>query len=219
MAELGGKKIILAGLKGEKGDGLEIKKYYDDVETMQADYSNADIAVGDSVAIKNTLDLYVKGETQFEYVGTIKGEKGDSGTESIQYGYLGSAGDGFIYPSNLNGGQITDRSAYGYIAYMQGSCMFCYKDNPDVMYVCSQMTPNTQFREYEQIQIEMLSTQKIDATSMQITQETNAFVVFLQAREGGSGEFLYPFAQNLLTGEKGEIDTLQAMLLIKEKQV
>ena len=70
---------MLALLKGDKGDGLKIKKYYDSVEAMQADYSNSDIAVGDSVAIKDTLALYVKGTSQFDYVGTLKGEKGADG--------------------------------------------------------------------------------------------------------------------------------------------
>lgn len=72
---------IVSLLKGDKGDGLEIKKYYDSVEDMNADYSNADIAVGDTVAIKNTLALYEKGATAFESVGSLKGEKGADGTD------------------------------------------------------------------------------------------------------------------------------------------
>lgn len=70
---------MLALLKGDKGDGLQIKRYYDSVEAMQADYSNSDIAVGDSVAIKNTLAMYVKGSAQFDYVGTLKGADGKDG--------------------------------------------------------------------------------------------------------------------------------------------
>ena len=72
---------LIKGEKGDTGKGLEIKKYYDSVEAMNADYSNADIAVGDSVAIKNTLDLYVKGNSSFEKVGTLKGEKGADGQD------------------------------------------------------------------------------------------------------------------------------------------
>lgn len=71
---------IVPLLKGDKGDGLEIKKYYDNVEAMNADYSNADIAVGDTVAIKNTLALYEKGATAFESVGSLKGDNGADGT-------------------------------------------------------------------------------------------------------------------------------------------
>ena len=57
-----------------KGDGLEIKKWYDSTEAMNADYSNPDIAIGDAVAISGTLDLYVKGASAFESTGTLKGD-------------------------------------------------------------------------------------------------------------------------------------------------
>ena len=70
---------ILALLKGDKGDGLEIKKWYASTSEMNADYSNPDIAVGDVVAIDDTIDLYVKGATAFESKGSLKGEKGDKG--------------------------------------------------------------------------------------------------------------------------------------------
>ena len=72
------------GIQGEKGDGLEIKKYYADTDEMNADFSNADIAVGDSVAIKGSLDLYVKGSTAFEYKGNLKGPSGNDGAQGIQ---------------------------------------------------------------------------------------------------------------------------------------
>lgn len=38
---------LLKGDKGEKGDGLEIKKWYASTEEMNADYSNPEIAEGD----------------------------------------------------------------------------------------------------------------------------------------------------------------------------
>lgn len=72
------------GIQGEKGDGLEIKKYYADTDEMNADFSNADIAVGDSVAIEGSLDLYVKGSTAFEYKGNLKGPSGNDGAQGIQ---------------------------------------------------------------------------------------------------------------------------------------
>lgn len=72
------------GIQGEKGDGLEIKKYYADTDEMNADFSNADIAVGDSVAIVGSLDLYVKGSTAFEYKGNLKGPSGNDGAQGIQ---------------------------------------------------------------------------------------------------------------------------------------
>lgn len=88
----------IPGPKGENGDGLEIKKWYGSVEDMNADYSNADIAVGDSVAIDNTLDLYVKGAAAFEYKGTLKGEQG-------------APGDGV--PSGGTAGQFLQKTADG----------------------------------------------------------------------------------------------------------
>lgn len=66
----------IQGPKGEKGDGLEIKKWYDSVEAMNADYSSADVAVGDIVGIKTSLDLYVKGSTAFESIGSLKSDGG-----------------------------------------------------------------------------------------------------------------------------------------------
>lgn len=44
---------MLALLKGEKGDGLEIKKWYDSMPEMNVDYSNTDIAVNGSVTISD----------------------------------------------------------------------------------------------------------------------------------------------------------------------
>lgn len=65
--------------RGETGAGFEIKKYYENVEDMNADYSNPEIAIGDCVAIKYTLALYIKGSAQFEYVGALKGDTGAAG--------------------------------------------------------------------------------------------------------------------------------------------
>ena len=90
---------MLALLKGEKGDGLEIKKWYASTEAMNADYNNPDIAVGDSVAINGTLDLYVKGASAFESKGTLKGAKGDNGDDGATP-EIGDNGNWFINGSD-----------------------------------------------------------------------------------------------------------------------
>lgn len=77
---------IPKGDKGDTGDGLEIKKWYDSTSEMNSDYSNPNIAVGDTVAINNTLDIYVKGNTAFEYKGSLKGQTGDSGVDDVTAG-------------------------------------------------------------------------------------------------------------------------------------
>lgn len=60
------------GPEGPQGKGLNVVKWYDSVEDMNADYSSADVAVGDTVGIKTSLDIYVKGSTAFESLGTLK---------------------------------------------------------------------------------------------------------------------------------------------------
>lgn len=100
---------MLALLKGDKGDGLEIKKWYASTEEMNADYSNPDIAVGDCVAINNTLDLYVKGASAFESKGTLKGDKGDTGAAGQDGATpeIGENGNWFI------GGVDTEKPSQG----------------------------------------------------------------------------------------------------------
>lgn len=61
---------------GMQGEGLNVVKWYDSVEDMNADYSSADVAVGDIVGIKTSLDLYVKGSTAFESIGSLKSDSG-----------------------------------------------------------------------------------------------------------------------------------------------
>lgn len=61
---------------GMQGKGLNVVKWYDSVEDMNADYSSADVAVGDIVGIKTSLDLYVKGSTAFESIGSLKSDSG-----------------------------------------------------------------------------------------------------------------------------------------------
>lgn len=59
------------GQQGEKGNTGAVTKWYDSVEDMTADYSNQSVDVGDTVAIKNALDLFVKGAATFESVGSL----------------------------------------------------------------------------------------------------------------------------------------------------
>lgn len=61
---------------GMQGEGLNVVKWYDSVEDMNADYSSADVTVGDIVGIKTSLDLYVKGSTAFESIGSLKSDSG-----------------------------------------------------------------------------------------------------------------------------------------------
>ena len=95
-------KGSLKGEQGKDGTGLNIKKWYTDTDTMNADYSNPDIAVGDSVAIDNTLDLYVKGASAFEYKGTLKGAKGDVGADALVYSQLLDEYSVYLSISNFN---------------------------------------------------------------------------------------------------------------------
>ena len=62
-----------------KGDGLTVKKWYASVEEMNADFSNSELSIGDIVGIDNTLEIYMKGETEFISKGTIKGVPGTPG--------------------------------------------------------------------------------------------------------------------------------------------
>lgn len=80
---------------GMQGEGLNVVKWYDSVEDMNADYSSADVAVGDIVGIKTSLDLYVKGSTAFESIGSLKN---DSGT-AFNLLRLGSSNEYDLVPS------------------------------------------------------------------------------------------------------------------------
>ena len=62
-----------------RSQGVGIAKYYPSVEEMRSDFQNPDVLVGSTVAIETTLEMYYKNDTEFEYVGKIKGEKGDPG--------------------------------------------------------------------------------------------------------------------------------------------
>lgn len=92
--------VLPKGDKGDKGDqGLEgpqgpvgapfqIKKIYDSVEAMNADYSGSDVAIGEFVLIDtgNVEDpdnskLYVKGNTQYDFVTDLSGAQGIQGPQ------------------------------------------------------------------------------------------------------------------------------------------
>ena len=62
-----------------KGDGLAVKKWYASTEEMNADFNNAELSIGDIVGIDNTLEIYMKGETEFISKGSIKGASGTPG--------------------------------------------------------------------------------------------------------------------------------------------
>ena len=92
--------VLPKGDKGDKGDqGIEgpqgpvgapfqVKKIYDSVEAMNADYSGSDVAVGEFVLIDtgNVQDpdnskLYVKGTTQYDFVTDLSGAQGIQGPQ------------------------------------------------------------------------------------------------------------------------------------------
>lgn len=85
------------GERGETGKGFSIAKTYPSVAAMFADYNNPQIPVGSFVLI-NTSDvnnvenamMYVKGETEYNYLTDlsgaqgIRGERGERGLQGIQ---------------------------------------------------------------------------------------------------------------------------------------
>lgn len=92
--------VLPKGDKGDKGDqGLEgpqgpvgapfqVKKIYDSVEAMNADYSGSDVAVGEFVLIDtgdvqdpDNSKLYVKGDTQYDFVTDLSGAQGIQGPQ------------------------------------------------------------------------------------------------------------------------------------------
>lgn len=92
--------VLPKGDKGDKGDqGIEgpqgpvgapfqVKKIYDSVEAMNADYSGSDVAVGEFVLIDtgdvqdpDNSKLYVKGDTQYDFVTDLSGAQGIQGPQ------------------------------------------------------------------------------------------------------------------------------------------
>ena len=92
-----------------RGEPFQIKKVYDSIQAMEADYNNPDINVGDLVAIvsdpqdPDNATLYVKGDTQFEFFMDLSGAQGIQGPA----GPKGEKGDAFTYgdfsPAQLEG--------------------------------------------------------------------------------------------------------------------
>ena len=96
------------GEKGEKGDPFRVAKTYASVEEMNAGYASDGVPVGQFVMIttgdvndEDNAKLYVKGETEYEFVTDlsgaqgIKGDKGDKGDQGEQgpAGADGAKGD------------------------------------------------------------------------------------------------------------------------------
>ena len=92
--------VLPKGDKGDKGDqGIEgpqgpvgapfqVKKIYDSVEAMNADYSGSDVAIGEFVLIDtgdvqdpDNSKLYVKGPTQYDFVTDLSGAQGIQGPQ------------------------------------------------------------------------------------------------------------------------------------------
>lgn len=78
----------LQGPQGPVGAPFQVKKIYDSVEAMNADYSGSDVAIGEFVLIDtgNVEDpdnskLYVKGPTQYDFVTDLSGAQGIQGPQ------------------------------------------------------------------------------------------------------------------------------------------
>ena len=78
----------LQGPQGPVGAPFQVKKIYDSVEAMNADYSGSDVAVGEFVLIDtgdvqdpDNSKLYVKGPTQYDFVTDLSGAQGIQGPQ------------------------------------------------------------------------------------------------------------------------------------------
>lgn len=87
-----------AGPKGDKGDPFTVKKTYESVDAMNADFAGKDTAQGDFVMISTTdvndpdnAKLYVKGADAFTFVTDLSGSQGVKGDQG-EAGPAGPAG-------------------------------------------------------------------------------------------------------------------------------
>ena len=87
------------GEKGEKGDPFRVAKTYASVEEMNAGYASDGVPVGQFVMIttgnvndEDNAKLYVKGETEYEFVTDLSGAQGIKGDKGDQ-GEKGDKGD------------------------------------------------------------------------------------------------------------------------------
>ena len=78
----------LQGPQGPVGAPFQVKKIYDSVEAMNADYSGSDVAVGEFVLIDtgdvqdpDNSKLYVKGPAQYDFVTDLSGAQGIQGPQ------------------------------------------------------------------------------------------------------------------------------------------
>lgn len=84
--------VLRGNIRGAKGEGFEIKKTYDSVSAMNAGYATDGVPLYGFVLIdtgdvndEENAQLYVKGDTAYNYLTDlsgaqgIKGEKGDTG--------------------------------------------------------------------------------------------------------------------------------------------
>lgn len=112
MAELNGKQVILVGLKGDKGDGLQIDHWYPDKTAYEKDLLAGNIAAGELVSYPtdSVSRIYqISGSQSAGWLATIvgmlgqpgsKGDKGDKGDQgksayelAVENGYSGSEED------------------------------------------------------------------------------------------------------------------------------
>ena len=78
----------IQGTKGETGEGFSYKAVYISIEEMNTDYSNATIPVASYVTINtgnvenaDNGKVYIKGQTQYDFVLDMSGSQGVQGTK------------------------------------------------------------------------------------------------------------------------------------------
>lgn len=89
------------GIQGEPGAPLQIKKIYNSVDEMDADFSGTDVAVGEFVIIQSDTEdvdnakIFVKTETVYSFVVDMSGSQGIQGPQGPQgiQGVQGEKGD------------------------------------------------------------------------------------------------------------------------------
>lgn len=110
------------GPQGPKGDGFSISKVYASVADMNDGFATDGLEQGDFVIITSNVEdednakLYVKGETQYEYVTDMSGAtgiQGEQGVQGIQGISLRMKGEWAAETAYVNNTSYIDLVTYG----------------------------------------------------------------------------------------------------------
>ena len=81
---------LVGNLKGNKGDAFQINKVYNSITEMNANYANDNVPIGGFVVIEtgnvedeDNAKIYVKGQSNYEYLTDLSGSKGIQGPASV----------------------------------------------------------------------------------------------------------------------------------------